>query len=67
MSGVNGRNEDFIVCVFFILELKLIVLELTLQKIVLLFFFTQFVFQHKDFLDILESAWPILNTVFDLI
>lgn len=67
MSGVNGWNEDFIVCVFFILELKLIVLELTLQKIVLFFFFVQFVFQHKDLLDILESAWPVLNTVFDLV
>lgn len=67
MSGVYRWNEDFVVCVFFIFKLKLVVLELTLQNIVLFLFFTQFVFQHKDLLDILESAWPVLNTVFDLI
>lgn len=67
MSGVYRWNEDFVVCVFFIFKLKLIVLELTLQKIVLFFFFAQFVFQHKDLLNILESARPVLNTVFDLI
>jgi len=39
VSGVYRWNEDFVVCVFFIFKLKLIVLELTLQKIVLFFFF----------------------------